>query len=380
MYLYILIFIFVLSVYSFTLKKGGISNKQLAWLLGGLAVFVGIADMLGGFDRYVYGMLFDDLADGIRNKDSILDSWVLQTYPKELGYVGLNYLIATFTANRYIFIFIITLIIYTLFYKSIKDYTDNYPFALLLFLGLLFFFSFTYLRQILGVGVAWLSIKYVYERKVWKFLLVMFIAFLMHNSALILIPVYWIPIRKFDKATVLIILAVCFILGITGLPSSLFEIYGSASDMEMRASRYADTSGFRIAYLIEVIFFLFFILTNYHKIPENPKRIVLLNVALLFCAILLVFIKSENGGRLGWYYMIGIISTLTYFAVTKERSKSYRFSMIAVSALLFLRILLQWNSMLYPYKTFFTNGHREGDRIYEMDEYDEQYDLDKFYR
>ena len=73
MYLYILIFIFVLSVYSFTLKKGGISNKQLAWLLGGLAVFVGIADMLGGFDRYVYGMLFDDLADGIRNKDSILD-------------------------------------------------------------------------------------------------------------------------------------------------------------------------------------------------------------------------------------------------------------------------------------------------------------------
>ncbi|WP_382282612.1 EpsG family protein [Hoylesella oralis] len=380
MYLYILIFIFVLSVYSFTLKKGGISNKQLAWLLGGLAVFVGIADMLGGFDRYVYGMLFDDLADGIRNKDSILDSWILQTYPKELGYVGLNYLIATFTANRYIFIFITTLIIYALFYKSIKDYTDNYPFALLLFLGLLFFFSFTYLRQILGVGVAWLSIKYVYERKVWKFLLVMFIAFLMHNSALILVPVYWIPIRKFDKATVLIGLAVCFVLGITGLPSSLFEIYGSASDMEMRASRYTDTSGFRIAYLIEAIFFLFFILTNYHKIPENPKRIVLLNVALLFCAILLVFIKSENGGRLGWYYMIGIISTLTYFAVTKKRDKSYRFSMIAVSALLFLRILLQWNSMLYPYKTFFTNGHREGDRIYEMDEYDEQYDLDKFYR
>ncbi|MFC2711086.1 MAG: EpsG family protein [Hoylesella oralis] len=362
------------------MKKGGISNKQLAWLLGGLAVFVGIADMLGGFDRYVYGMLFDDLADGIRNKDSILDSWILQTYPKELGYVGLNYLIATFTANRYIFIFITTLIIYALFYKSIKDYTDNYPFALLLFLGLLFFFSFTYLRQILGVGVAWLSIKYVYERKVWKFLLVMFIAFLMHNSALILVPVYWIPIRKFDKATVLIGLAVCFVLGITGLPSSLFEIYGSASDMEMRASRYTDTSGFRIAYLIEAIFFLFFILTNYHKIPENPKRIVLLNVALLFCAILLVFIKSENGGRLGWYYMIGIISTLTYFAVTKKRDKSYRFSMIAVSALLFLRILLQWNSMLYPYKTFFTNGHREGDRIYEMDEYDEQYDLDKFYR
>ena len=78
--------------------------------------------------------------------------------------------------------------------------------------------------------------------------------------------------------------------------------------------------------------------------------------------------------------MIGIISTLTYLAVVKRNSQIYRFSMIIVSALLFLRILLQWDSMLYPYKTFFTNGHRAGDPIYEMDEYDEQYDLDKFYR
>lgn len=380
MYLYILIFVFVLLAYLFTFKKSGISNKQLALLLGGLAVFVGIADMLGGFDRYSYGMLFDDLADGIRNKDSFWDSMIIQTYPKELGYVGLNYLIATFTANRYIFIFIVTLVIYALFYKSLIDYTDNYPFAVLLFLGLLFFFSFTYLRQVLGVGIAWISIKYVYERKLWRFLLIMFIAFLMHNSALILVPVYWLPIRKFSKRTVLIVLAVCLVLGISGLQSSLFEIYGSASDMEMRASRYTEDMGFRVAYFVEAVFFLFFILINYHKIPEEPKRIVLLNVALMFCAILLVFIKSENGGRLGWYYMIGIISTLTYLAVVKRNGQIYHFSMIIVSALLFLRILLQWDSMLYPYKTFFTNGHRASDPIYEMDEYDEQYDLDKFYR
>ena len=35
---------------------------------------------------------------------------------------------------------------------------------------------------------------------------------------------------------------------------------------------------------------------------------------------------------------------------------------------------------LYPYKTFFTNGVREGDGIYERYEYDGNYALDKFYR
>jgi len=35
---------------------------------------------------------------------------------------------------------------------------------------------------------------------------------------------------------------------------------------------------------------------------------------------------------------------------------------------------------LSPYKTFFTNGHREGDYIYNIYEYDPQYDVDKFYK
>ena len=48
--------------------------------------------------------------------------------------------------------------------------------------------------------------------------------------------------------------------------------------------------------------------------------------------------------------------------------------------ILFLRILTLWGFKISPYKSIFTNGHREGDSIYEMYEYDRQYDVDKFYK
>lgn len=54
--------------------------------------------------------------------------------------------------------------------------------------------------------------------------------------------------------------------------------------------------------------------------------------------------------------------------------------MIVVCFLLFYRILFTWGNMLYPYKSIFTNGIRENDGIEEENEYDHNYNNDKFYR
>ena len=161
----------------------------------------------------------------------------------------------------------------------------------------------------------------------------------------------------------------------------MFAAYGDVSDSGERVAGYVeDTSGFRIAYLIEACFFLFFILSKYRTIPNDPKRIVLLNIALAFCGILLFFIKSENGGRLGWYYLMGLFATLSYIASKCKKTAIHNVGLIVVCFFLFVRILVAWGIQLYPYKTFFTNGHREGDFIYEKYEYDQNYDKDKFYK
>ena len=382
MLLYYLIFVIAVAIY-YSSAGDGIQTIQqkiaLVAMLFSLAIFVGISDMLGGYDRYIYGELFDYTADMV--SDGIYNfalTPVAAEYTKEYGFQMYNVLLGAITDNRYIFIFITTCIIYVLLYQSIKDYCINYPFAIILFLGLWFFFSFTYLRQVMGATIAWLSVRYIIKRDLKRFLLVWFIAWSFHNSALVLLPMYFIPVRKFDRQKVIIVMILAFILGMSGGPSALFSAYGEV-DSE-RAGSVGNETGFRIAYFIEAVFFLFVILKRYKEIPSNSANVVLMNMALVFCLILLFFIRSENGGRLSWYYMIGVISTITYLCTYNRRNKPFANIMVVVSFLLFNRILTLWGFMLYPYKTFLTNGFRKDDPIEILYEYDHNYDRDKFYR
>ena len=209
MYIYILILALAMVGALFLPQKSATSKVYLACWMVGLALFVGFSDMLGGFDRYIYGELFDEVADIRREGRDFSTAYIFLQYPTELGYVYLNVLLSYFTANRYIFIFVLTLIIYALYYINIKRYTSDYRIALLLFLGLLFFFTFTYLRQMIGVGIAGLSLKYVYERKLWRFVALVLLAVSFHNSAIILLPVYFIPIKKYSIGIILVFLRPC---------------------------------------------------------------------------------------------------------------------------------------------------------------------------
>lgn len=382
MWLYLIIFLIpVYFFYSNNKKCSGNSMQFLICYVILLCIFVGISDMFGGFDRYIYGELFDNVADNIRGGD-LYSSYIFEEYPKEVGYDYLNVLIALFTANRYIFILILTIIIYILVFISFKRYMNNYPYAMILFMSLFFFFTFTYLRQILAVSISWLSIKYIIDRKFWKFACIIIIAFLFHNSAIIALPFYFLPVRKFKVQSILIVMFLCLLLGITGITGSLYDAYGGMSDSEERAAKYADEGGFRIAYLVEAFFFLYLILRNYKDIPNDKGRLVLCNMSLTFCGILLFFIKSDNGGRLSWFYMIGLISTLTYIISYNRIKKDMAIFMIFVSLFLYVRIYSSWQVYmnLYPYKTFFTNGYRKGDYTWINYEYDHGYDRDKFYR
>jgi hypothetical protein len=380
MLLYIFIFLSAVVIYLWSegKKDKGIQLQLLTLSILFLAFFVGLSDMLGGYDRYIYADLFDDVANVIGKEQPLSTIELFTKYPEETGYTWFNILIGLITPNRYIFILITTLVIYFLLFQSIRQYCNNYPFAIILFLGLWFFFTFTYLRQVLGATICWLGIKYIAERRILPFSLIWFIGWRFHNSAFIFLPMYFVPVKKFKKDTVIMIMVVLFVLGLTGLPTALFDAYGEVDDA--RAGVVRSESGFRFPYLVEAVFFLYLILSKYNEIPQRKLSIVLCNMAIIFCGILLFFIKSENGGRLSWYYMIGVISTISYLSTIQLKSRPYAILMIVVCFFLYIRIVDAWGIQLSPYKTFLTDGIRKGDYIEELYEYDHGYDTDKFYR
>ena len=213
MWLYLILF--AIPLIAFKTSGDGRSKVFLIGYLALIALFVGMSDMFGGYDRYIYGEAFDSIADVTTSGQAYGDRGVFNYFPGESGYIWLNIIISWFTANRYIFILVLTLLIYVLLYQSLRDYCVNYPYALMLFMALWFYFSFTYLRQVLGATVAWLSIRYILKRQLWKFLLVWFIASTLHKSALVFLPIYFVPIRKYSVKTILAVMGVALVMGIS---------------------------------------------------------------------------------------------------------------------------------------------------------------------
>lgn len=381
MWIYILILI-IIAFFAYKEFNGErLSNYGLFFILLGLCLFVGMGDMLGGYDRYIYGSLFDRVADMVTaGQTNYKDAALFQLYSSEFGYCWLNVALGYITQNRYIYIMILTIIIYVNLYNSLKKYASYRAFALLIFMGFWFFFTFTYLRQVLSATIAWYSIKYIINRDFKKFLLIVVLAFSFHNSAIVIFPLYFIPVIKFKRDIIVYLAIAMFLLGLSGVPSTLFDIYGAASGSLERSNSYNIDNGARWAYLIESFVILLFVFRNYDSLFQTKLQTLLTNMAIIFTLILVLFYKSENGGRLSWHYMIGIIITLSNLASSKIQNQSDKNIVLVMCCILYIRILLAWGILLYPYKTFLTPGIRPRDYIEVKYEYDHNYDINKFYR
>lgn len=339
-----------------------------------LALFIGMGDMQGGYDRYVYGAYFDGLADDIRG------NWMWRTYGSEYGYSLFNWLIAHFTQNRYIYILVATLTMYWLYFRAFKTYLVEYPLAMIVFLGLLYYFTMTYMRQTLAVGFAWQACRYAYQRRPLPFFLWMLVAYSFHNSAIIFAVMYFVPVKKFSNKTVFWLMVIMFLIGFTPVASWAINTYGDVAETEGRTSAYAEDMGYNYLYLVVAIFFAWFQVKNSKLVRDTRKDIFFYNMGLMYCAVLLSLIRFGSTGRLGWYYMFGLIYTLSSLAVKSSHRSYLRTLVIALSFMMFFRITYEWSPLLTPYKTFLTNGYPCGMKIYEENEYDEQYTVDKLYR
>lgn len=382
MFLYLIIFIIPIFVY----LSGSAINRNKTFLtcyMGALALFVGLSDMFGGYDRYIYGAIFDSIADGVTNGMDYRSVSALKFY--ELGYSALSYTIALITENRYIYIFIISTLIYYCIYKAFEKNMSNYPLSMILFLGMVFFFTFTYLRQVLAFSVAWLGVTYLIENKRWRFFMIALLVALLHKSGIVFAALYFIPLKKLKPNVVIIILGICAILGFSGMTGALYDAFANVSNAENMNS-YSTSSSIRGAYFLEVIFFVWIILSNYNKIEPTRRNLVFLNMTWCFCGLLLLFIRSSDGGRVAWFFTLGIIYIVTLICTTERvyiRVKNSVGSlMIVVMLALYVRVYVSWQNYnnLYPYKTFLTNGYRVPDYSWINYEYDHRYDQNKFYR
>jgi hypothetical protein len=245
---------------------------------------------------------------------------------------------------------------------------------------LFYFFTFTYLRQVLAVCIAWFAIPYAIRRRPVQFFLIVLLAATFHNSAILFVAVYFVARKRFTLQQVQLFFLIGLIIGFTPLGTAMMNVFGSNVNAAKASLSVSQIHDARWAYIGEAAFFLVLFSFVYNRLPKDKLTTCMLNIALLFIFTLLMFVRFTDGGRLGWCFLIGIACTVAQVWALDYTRGLIRGMTIIVLSLLYFRIVLAWGGQLSPYKTFLKDGVRRGDIIWQKNEYDHQYDNDKLYK
>lgn len=221
-----IVFVFLIF-YSFVEVNRGDNNKTpkfIFWTIGAyMIVAVGYRKYVGAdypvyegmYNQYFpmvdFGILFDKM---LFRETQVDVEWMYGMLNKLVFLTGVPF--KDFTLISAIITISGKLSVY---YKN-----SQYPiFSVLLFIIPAYFIADSgHMRQALGMTFCMLSFQFIKERKIWWYLLCLYIAFGFHKSTIVFLPAYWLAIIPMNSSRILYALLVCVIL-------SPFQIYNSFS-------------------------------------------------------------------------------------------------------------------------------------------------------
>ena len=234
-----------------------------------------------------------------------------------------NFIRLYITDNANVFILILTFISVALMVKTHSRYSPMFGLSAFIFFGSTeVSYVFNGARQFLAISIMFYTLKFVEEKKLIKYIIFSIIAFSIHQTAIVVIPAYFIARGKFFNMRIVV-------MGLATIAATAFSSFfiDYVNDMFISESVYAhyytqivETEGINI-FRVLVAAIPFAICMVYKKrIDELDDKVLnyCANMSTLALAVS-VFSAASGGqilGRLAEYYLI--YNTLTYPMVFKR--------------------------------------------------------------
>jgi len=277
-------------------------NKIVHVLFNGVAILFlvlisGLRNSSVGTDAGSYARYYERIVD-------LTDAFSVGLEP---GYFFLCWLGKQVSSN-YISIFLTVAIIITLcFFYGIKKLSVNPTFSIFFLLSSgIFYFHFNGMRQGIAIAILFISMIFVYERRIWLFLIFVAIASLFHYTALIALPIYLVPKKNNLKHIILLFVMVVILIV---LYRPILPILGEIEKFNSRYIQYFEPSyegrGLIYSSFIVCLSIFFLFLKKYIK-QYRYFYSFLLNIFLIGVAIILISIAMKSSGS-------GIMRLSSYF-------------------------------------------------------------------
>ncbi|MCC2591336.1 EpsG family protein [Chryseobacterium sp. MFBS3-17] len=294
----------VMILFSFMEINGNRKYSKLVMILLCIAliIFSGLRGFVGadyGVYRQMYNVYFPTMVEYSELYDKAL---FRQTAVEiEWLYAWINKFFLQLTGLPFHFftllvsVFVISLKFITFFKNSAAP-----VFALLFyFIPVYFIADSGHMRQALGMTVLLFSFKYIKERKVWMYLLCIYIAFGFHKSSIVFLPAYWFATVNLNARKIVALVLVSIALS----PLQIYEYFGFFLDAVSVQEINEGFEGYIIYEIDE---------TGVLKFPD---------VLSLFYAVMMIMYDKETCRKIPYYeYMrnIGVLGVCIYFVMREN--------------------------------------------------------------
>lgn len=283
----------------------------------------------------------------------------------EVGYQILNNIVRYFTDNYNVLLTTIALFIVLISY-TIARYSD-FP-----FLTLIGFYSFMFVgflggnRQAIAIALSIFSLRYIIDRKLFKFLSVIFLASLFHFSVWLFPLVYFLAKKRFPSYLLFSLCIVSLILGQLPMQSIWYSIGYNIGIQQMIILLGDPAIDIELNYPLRNVILIFERMLFFSTFLLFRKRLeckvqnfnFYLNATAVGHIIFFIFVESIRNlaGRSALYFRFSeliLISSLLY--ITGD--KNIRFLIFLIMLLYcFLRlnyVIFSWEGVYHPYKFVF---------------------------
>jgi len=353
MLIYILLPLLNIILYFFLSKKEKGRKIYLITILTVLMLLSSFRSKQIGADYSVYVNVFENISKHI------------SSYPMEKGYLILNYLVSIFTSNYVVFSLVINSIIFSVFYKFIKDNVDEkyYVWIMSMFILNPYLYiqsTFNIIRQMLSICIILYGIKFLNEKKYIHFVLSIILASQFHSMGYIYLSLLLIKLIKWDEKKFYLISIGSLVMNILGENNVILQFLSSLLGYG-KYNGYKDTMFNFPIYILFIFAVVILLIKNYKKIKTNEKEKLFLDTYIISLSLLPIFITNDIMYRvhIGLVFMSlpAIPIILKYL---KDKSKKVNFIVKGGFILyyvlmfsLFIFLAMKTNNINYVPFTFF---------------------------
>lgn len=248
----------------------------------------------------------------------------------DFGFSLLQILLQSISRDPQILVFVTACVTMLFIGLAFKQHARLFELAIFVFITSgMYITSMNGIRQFLASSIIFISSKYLFEGKWRLFIPIALVAFTIHNTALIFIPIYFLVRRRaWTRSTFLALLfAVVIVIGFNTFQNALFTVL---EDTHYSVYSSFDEGG---AHLIRVIVYavpLIIAFLGREKLRQiNPNSDYIVNLTLLGLVFMIISTQNWIFARFAIYFGLYQVVLLTWI-VKLFREKDQRFIYYAI--------------------------------------------------